>query len=438
MGLFSLSKLKAINPLSSGTPPMAIDLGAQSIKVLQLSPLNASDGHTTQVAAMLAVPEAVAADPSKRLAWQLEELPRMIKGLPLRGKRAVISIPCAQLFCKHLQLPLGDGAPPGPIVEAAVAVQLRTDPGALLVRYFIVPGTGSPGKSEVIALAASRSIVKRIMDALKQCRLEPVGIHPEPIALLHSFDHLSRRAEDAETSSLFLDLGAGHTKVVIAHGQTMVFAKTIQVGGRYMDQLLSKAKNCTMGEARNIRAGLLGTSRPTPQAVAQAPRDEGRAIITPPPESAAAPTRTGIPALDAVLQREAGAAAAADDRRNGQSPAGVASVSPPNQYTGSIAMPLALSESLDSLTDEIASCLRYYEMLFPGRRVQRSVFVGGESRYTGLCQHIARRLKIPAHAADPLARFPRSNTTALTGVDLSQPQPGWSVAVGLAVAKTDL
>jgi Tfp pilus assembly PilM family ATPase len=97
-----------------------------------------------------------------------------------------------------------------------------------------------------------------------------------------------------------------------------------------------------------------------------------------------------------------------------------------------------LTEPLRALTDEIALCVRYYEQLFPSRRIDRLIFVGGESRHTGLCQHIARQFKFPAHAGDPLARLARTGSEPSAGVDLAQPQPGWAVPLGLLMSPTDL
>jgi Tfp pilus assembly PilM family ATPase len=97
-----------------------------------------------------------------------------------------------------------------------------------------------------------------------------------------------------------------------------------------------------------------------------------------------------------------------------------------------------LTEPLESLTDEIAMCLRYHASLFPGRKVERAIFVGGESRQIALCQHIARVLRLPARVADPLAQVARTGNEPCVGVDLGTPQPGWAVAYGLSLCPADL
>jgi Tfp pilus assembly PilM family ATPase len=97
-----------------------------------------------------------------------------------------------------------------------------------------------------------------------------------------------------------------------------------------------------------------------------------------------------------------------------------------------------LREALEMLTDEIQLSLRYHESLFPGRKVDRIVFVGGEARNRAVCQHIGRVLQAPAQVGDPMARAARTGSEPSVGVDLKEPQPGWTVPLGLCMSPTDL
>lgn len=441
MALFGLDRLRSIGPLAGQAPPVAIDFGTQSLKILQLG---AGDPPTLVGAAVARVPDAVVGDANKRLAWQLEELPRLMKAADLRAKRAVAALPSSQTFCKHVQVAPAEGVPLASLVALEVAQQLHCDPTSVMCRHVEVVGATAPGgagKAEVIALAASRSLVMRIMGAIKACRMEPVGIHPEPLALLRGFDQITRRDADAALTSLYLDLGAGTTKVIIAHGTQLVFCKTIALGGRVLDQLVAQQAKCGAEDAHAMRQAMAQMSpkvagapaAPAAPAASMAGREERAG-------GAGARARTGIPALDAQLaavEEPVAATAVAEERRGGGGPPGAADdvgrpvvrAAPPT---------LDLSEPLDALTEEISLCLRYYEGLFPGRRVNRTIFVGGEAGHVGLCQHIARSLRMPAHVADPLARVARTGKEPCLGARLSGSQPGWAVAMGLSVGPTDL
>jgi Tfp pilus assembly PilM family ATPase len=66
------------------------------------------------------------------------------------------------------------------------------------------------------------------------------------------------------------------------------------------------------------------------------------------------------------------------------------------------------------------------------------VFVGGEARQRHLGEHVARVLRLPARAVDPLARIVRTGKEPSIGVDFSEAQPGWALPLGLCVSRTDL
>ena len=97
-----------------------------------------------------------------------------------------------------------------------------------------------------------------------------------------------------------------------------------------------------------------------------------------------------------------------------------------------------LSEPIAMLCEEVRLCLRYHETLFPSRSIDRVVLTGGESRCRALCMKIARQLKLPMQLGDALALVSRTGTEPAMGVDLSKPQPGWSVALGVCLSPTDL
>ncbi|MCW5765644.1 MAG: pilus assembly protein PilM [Phycisphaeraceae bacterium] len=441
MPKFGLNRLRSIGLLSNAGLPIAVDFGAASLKVLQA---HAGDPPTLVAAAELPTPEALAGDPAKRLAWQFEQLPQVMKSGGFKGKRVVCAIPASHTFCKHVQLATGDGADLADLTASAVAGQLACLPDSLLCRPVVVQGasTATASKAEVIALTAARAFVGRLMDAVRACRLEPVGMHPECVALLRAFDHITRRAEDAGLVSLYLDMGYGTTTVAVAHGTDLVFAKHISIGGRLLDQTVSKQAFCGLGEARAMRLRMTALTRASSPAAANVPA--GMAALEAAIRKAQAAQGRPMQAAGAQGAAEAaepagGVATATEDRRaTSAAPKGCSMVPAPSPADAEIDPRVDLREPLETLTDEISMCLRYYDGLFPGRRVSRAIFVGGEARHTALCQHVAKALRLPAHVADPLARLARGGGEPLLNVALNQPQPGWAVAMGLCLSPTDL
>ena len=101
--------------------------------------------------------------------------------------------------------------------------------------------------------------------------------------------------------------------------------------------------------------------------------------------------------------------------------------------------PAAIAEPLDCLLDELQLCTRYYSRVFPETKIEKVIFLGGESRHLPICQKVARALRLGAQLGDPLARLVKvSQAQPATGCDVTQPQPGWAVPMGLCLSEANL
>ncbi|MDX2146516.1 MAG: pilus assembly protein PilM [Planctomycetota bacterium] len=417
MALASLKKLNDLGQKYGRLPnvmglPIAVDFGVSGIKVLQLAP---GSPHSLVAAAFDATPEQLQSDPRARLLYQLERLPKVIRSGGFKGERAVCAVPASAMVTKHLQLPRGEGLDTSALVQAALASQLGCEPAALVHRFLEVGTVAQGAKQEVIGFAAGADVVQRLMSAMKASKLQPVGIHAEALALSRAFDTITRRAEDAGLVSLYLDVGSATTKVVIAHGWDPVFARTIELGGASLDRAVAKHLKCDATQARRRRLELQQFSKKDAPAL---------------PSGVNAPTPS---ASEAGPESSATPDAPMPDRRETEG-GGAASI----LHDVDPCSTLDLTEPLEMLTDEVMMCLRYHQSIFPGRKPDRLVFVGGEARHRGLCQHIAKAVRVPAQVADPLASIARTGKEPCVGVDMKEPQPGWAVAVGLCVSPTDL
>lgn len=427
-----LARIKQIGSLGalrfSGSTglPIAIDFGASSLKILQIA---SGDPPTLVSAACIDTPEDLLANHAKRLAFQIEALPNLIRAGGFKGRRAVCGIPAGHTIVKHMQAVKTPGIALGETVEQGLCMQLGCAQGSVLVRHFEVDVSrvGSNAKSEVICIAAARDLVTGLMKAIKDAKLEPVGIHSEPIATLRAFEHINRRGEDQHTATLYLDIGAQTTNLTIGHADQLVFARKIDFGGHLLDEAIDRQSGCGIAAARQRRleADIICPAPPAPSS--EPPTD--------PRDDEPAPGSTGIPALDALVksERQPSEAPVAEDRREGRPAPGLT----PDVLEQPSAT-LDLAEPVEILTDEIAMCLRYHASLFPDVPLGRAIFLGGEARHLALCQHVARAVRLPAQAADPMARVTRTGSERVVGVDFSHPQPGWSVALGLCLSPTDL
>jgi Tfp pilus assembly PilM family ATPase len=331
------------------------------------------------------------------------------------------------MLVQHIGVPAGDAERAESVIRLQIAIGLGCDPDALVVRTSEVCETTRDGTAKVehIAFAMSRDDVMRYVELARRAKLKVVGVHGEISALVHAFDHVNRRAEDENISTMYVDLGYGGTKVAICHGAKLVFAKSLTIAGRTIDARLAETRRCALSEARAARLAegikpiRIGAPAPAPAAAAAA--EGGMAILR---------------AAAAKIEAESATTLTVTDRRGaGTAPAMGASV---DAGTAARSLSNEVRETVESLADELSMCTRYHGALFRDRRIDRVVFLGGEARDTGLCQSLASGLRLPAKVGDPMARF-LVNGAAPKGLpDPQSSHPGWAVAVGLASSPTDL
>lgn len=392
---------------NSAMSPIAIDFGTSSLKLLQV---NSGEPPSLIGAANEATPEELIADPEKRLAHQIAQLPRLLKSGGFKGKRAVCGIPGWATASKHVQLQRIDGVSPADLVASAVTTQFGKDPNQLVYRFVQTTPADKPGsRLDGLLIAVDRDLVQRLMGAIAANRLEPVGMHSEFASVLYSFDYVHKRAGDLVCNTLYLDIGYGTTDVTISHGKDLAFARIIGVGGGHIDATLATQFECDRKEARRRRLD------PQPLAIAKpmAQRATGKGVATD---------------IDTLLER----------RHSPEQAPGFSGMLHTMETTPLCPEGGDVREPLEMLTDEIRMCLRFHASQHPDKRIDRVIFVGGESRHRGLCQEIAKALKLPAQIADPLARIARTGKEPALGIDLAQPQPGWAVPLGLCLGPTDL
>jgi cell division ATPase FtsA len=236
----------------------------------------------------------------------------------------------------------------------------------------------------------------------------------------------------------FLDIGSCASRAIISRGNQIYFARAIPVGGEHFNKATAHALRISMEEAKLLRIKLCH---------AQPALDEHRektTVIQAPQPSTTSPSGeldNSFALLGAGLQAATRQAKESAELRAAVQAAGPVATppTPVDPALGELAeqaklVEQALAEPLHKMIEELDLCRRYYESTFPSHPVQRLIFVGGEARQRGLCQHIARQMGLAAQVGDPLVRMGRVSEIGIeSGIDRRQPQPGWAVAIGLSL-----
>jgi type IV pilus assembly protein PilM len=378
--------------------PIAVDIGTESIKLLQVEPPAQKDGqHRLVAAASEVIPDELRGKSTERETFITDTLAKLLKE-GFRSKQVVTCLPSSVVAVQHLRMGKMNADELSKALPFEAAGKLPFDANRAVIRHTVAGEVyqNQESKQEVIVIAAPRDAVDRHLNAFSKLKLEVAGIHVEPHALIECFAHLFRRKADENVCTMFIDMGAGSTHVVITHGKNMVFAKHVGVGGDTMNKAVADFLKVSPAQAKDMRV--------------RAYRQQASAARLPP----------GV----------VGIGADANTHPLGRQNSVSGALGIDNETVSKVAE--SVEDSLQTLISELQLCVRYYESIFPGRVVDRAIFIGGESRHIPMCQRIAQKLGLPSTLGDPLARLQKDGV-AQTSVDLRQPQPGWAIAVGLSL-----
>ncbi|MCC7408215.1 MAG: pilus assembly protein PilM [Phycisphaeraceae bacterium] len=419
--------------------PIGIDFGVDRVKLIQVT---LTDPPQLLAAASAELPAEARNDPATRTTFLCDNLRQLVRKGGFVGRRAICSIPASQTLVAYLQINRSESESLTDQVAAHLRERFNVEPARLVIRHLVSDaGPGAANKQEVIVLAAGREMVRRYMDMLKSVRLDVVGMQSEPVAMLKSFEHMYRRAEDANRTTCFIDIGAATTKLIIAHGSRLVFAKTIGAAGDHLTRQHAKAHSLDFTAARQARMSLQADPEAA-AAVAAPPRRAERQLVAATPGASTSHSAGGAMAMiEAQMRAEREAAEAAESQIPPVDPpvADEPVAHEPEPVEGEPAEPAEPeNDAVECLIDELRLSLRHHQTVYPNRAVEKLVFLGGEANHRQTCQVVARAVHIGAQLGDPLARLTRAaSCKPPVNVDLRRPQPGWAVPLGLALSPPD-
>ena len=409
--------------------PIGIDFGTDCLRLAQVQ--WASDEYKLIAAASADIPHHVRTDANARYAFFVDTVKDLLVQGGFKGRQTVLGLPAATMFIRHLRMPKLDDDAMKKALPWELRGKLPIDPLHALLRHVIAGEVyqDQEPKYEVIVAAAARELVNQMLNAASRAKLDVIGMNIEPKALIDCFTHVYRRKSDETATSCYVDIGCASARAVIARGEQMLFARVIPVGGDQFSRAVADAMKIPLQEAKVLRIKLCGQNVSEEQQPT-APRDKAPEA---PIESPRARREGDVPdnsfaLLDSALRK-------ADIHETVQRPAEAVREAPPRSDADPAAqVAKACREPLGRLIEELNLCRRYYEATFPDKPIDRLIFIGGEARQRSLCQHVAREMGLAAQVGDPLVRMGRISDIGIeSGIDRHQPQPAWSVAIGLSM-----
>jgi len=403
--------------------PIGVDLGAGSLKMLQLA---GSGGRLSLLAAaQMEVPVEIHGNPPAFQEWYIETVRELLATRKFKGNRVISCLPARDMLVQHMRMAKMDDKYLEKTLPFEAQGKVPFDIHRARLHHVIAGEVydGSETKLEIILMAASNAVVNQHLNFLERSHLEIDSISVEPCALVNCFKHLLDRDEASKSGTMFLDLGYSVTKVVITHGPAMVFCRTLGIGADQLLRMLREKMKLDYPQAAGQLRNLNQQELEADYAVGQV--EENRSG-----ESSDFCSAASADAQEAGGSAEVGAEAV------GGSAAACGTMVEKQEVKCNPGQ--AIKPTMDTLCKDIRGCVSYHDMIFNSCPVGRAIFLGGQAKNKVLSQYLAKSIGLPAQLGDPFGRV-ASDSLFGKHSDLvpDELHSEWAVAFGLSVGKVN-
>jgi type IV pilus assembly protein PilM len=262
--------------------PIGVDLGGDSVRMLQLEVVDG--GLAVVAAARQAMPDELRDAPlDARLAVAAGMVKAMLRENAFRGRSAVLALPREMVRVKNLRLPATPATDMPAAVAAEAAASFAFEPEATQLRYLPAGEVRQAGEArqEVIAFAAAHDDIDAFVERFHRAGVVVQSLDVQPCAAYRSIERFIRRREDERDVQVLLDIGCEQALVVIGRGRDVTFVKSIDIGGRKLQEAVARKLGLTVPEARALRRRLCETADApsSPDPVRQAVQDAERTLV---------------------------------------------------------------------------------------------------------------------------------------------------------------
>lgn len=236
---------------------------------------------------------------------------------------------------------------------------------------------------DVVIAAARLETITQLVETLKEAQLEPVVLDIKPFAGLRTVeDYLSGGEEGAEPVTVFLEVGAESSSLVLTRGTRLLMNRNLNISGSDFTEAIAKSFGLDFAAAEEVK------------------RDFGLATI---------PTEDEESLLDFDAERE---------RFN-----------PARMYD-------AIRPVLVDFTTELRRSLEFFRVQIGDIHIDKGFIAGGGSKLRGLPGILGEALGLQLDPVNPWAGL-QVNESQFDTAELHRLAPEFTVPVGLGLRGVD-
>ncbi|MCH2160726.1 MAG: pilus assembly protein PilM [Phycisphaerales bacterium] len=222
--------------------PAGVECGTDAIRIVQVD--RPGGGRVRAAARIEFDSELGKADPG--------DIRRVTRHLS--GRRCVVSPPRHEIVVRPARLPRLTDAEFREAVRWEAAEMLGCNAEELVTEPLLVTRDAEEdGLLDVLIVASSIASIERTLEPLLAVGLLPIAVEPSFLAAGRAYSARTRRQDDDVVVRAVVEVGLDASSMVVMAGDQAIFAKTIEVGGRDFDRVVSERLGIDVKTAGALR-----------------------------------------------------------------------------------------------------------------------------------------------------------------------------------------
>ncbi len=244
------SSLSEINPFRGEEPYLAVDIGSNTIKLLEVQ----GKKSEVRVQALAAFP-APATAVQNNMVVEMDRVAELIRAAytqhGFRAKKAVTAVPGPAVIIKRFSMPAHNEKE----METAVLVEagnfIPEELDNVNLDYQVMDYVDEGQRANVLIVAAKKEIVNSYSETLRAAGLLPVVVDVDYFALCNMFE-LNYELAPHGTIAL-VNIGARYTAINIIKDAQSAFTHDVAVGGRDITESLVQDLGISVEAAERLK-----------------------------------------------------------------------------------------------------------------------------------------------------------------------------------------
>jgi type IV pilus assembly protein PilM len=252
LGRVFTASLSELNPMRGEEPYLSVDIGSNSIKVIE------SRGRTgqlrvTNAGILPAPPSAIQNNMVYETMAVAEAIRALTESRSMRAKKAITAVPGPAVIIKRVTLPAQSPRELENTILFEAGNFIPEDLENVNLDYQITDYLDDGKRMEVLLVAAKKDIVASYTETVRAAGLTPAIIDVDYFALENMFETNYEPVPDRVIA--LVNIGARYSSINILKGGRSTFTGDVPVGGRDITEAFMRDLNVSMEEAEALKAG---------------------------------------------------------------------------------------------------------------------------------------------------------------------------------------